>query len=292
MAKRLHQLYIIFLVGTGLFIALFVGWNGWEYYTTPLELRPYLKQHETMKPGGMWGHGLGVIGSTLMVFGVLLYSSRKRVRALSTVGKLQYFLEFHIFLCLLGPTLVLYHTTFKFGGIVRVSVISMLAVVASGFVGRYLYMQIPRSISGSELTVAELEKQNQQLALELEERFGISEEILRLIDSIASVSVNPATLSTFSVLGLLIKDALLRRIKIRYVKQYLLTSGVGTAHIHDILRIAKRKALLIRKITFLEVARKWFHYWHVVHLPFTFVMFTIMVAHIVVVVVFGYRWIF
>jgi hypothetical protein len=76
------------------------------------------------------------------------------------------------------------------------------------------------------------------------------------------------------------------------MRRCLLANGVGKMHIHSILKIAKRKTLLMRTVAFLEVARKWFHYWHVVHLPFTFVMFTIMVVHIVVVVLFGYRWIF
>jgi hypothetical protein len=35
-----------------------------------------------------------------------------------------------------------------------------------------------------------------------------------------------------------------------------------------------------------------FKYWHVAHLPFAIVMLTIMVIHVVVTIVFGYKWIF
>lgn len=52
----------------------------------------------------------------MVMIGVMTYSFRKRVRAFNQIGKIKYFLEFHIFLCLLGPMLVLFHTTFKFGG--------------------------------------------------------------------------------------------------------------------------------------------------------------------------------
>ena len=61
-------------------------------------------------------------------------------------------LEVHIFCGIVGPVLVTFHTSFKFNGIVSVAYWSMVAVVLSGFVGRYLYVRIPRSLRGIELT--------------------------------------------------------------------------------------------------------------------------------------------
>lgn len=52
--------------------------------------------------------------------------------------------------------MVLFHTAFKFGGIVAISFWSMVAVVASGVIGRFIYNQIPRSIQGQELTLGEV----------------------------------------------------------------------------------------------------------------------------------------
>ena len=40
--------------------------------------------------------------------------------------------------------LVLFHTAFKFGGIVAVSFWSMVAVFLSGIIGRFIYIQIPK----------------------------------------------------------------------------------------------------------------------------------------------------
>ena len=67
-----------------------------------------------------------------MLIGVGFYMARKRFRSLGRVGLLKHWLEFHIFLCSLGPVLVLYHTTFKFGGLVALSFWSMVAVFLSG----------------------------------------------------------------------------------------------------------------------------------------------------------------
>jgi hypothetical protein len=69
---------------------------------------------------------------------------------------LKYWLEFHIFLCSLGPVMILFHTAFKFGGIVSISFWSMIAVVVSGIIGRFIYIQIPRTIEGRELSLNEV----------------------------------------------------------------------------------------------------------------------------------------
>ncbi len=138
---------------------LLLGVYGYQYYTTPLEERFFQPHYDLLKPSGILGHGFGIIGSLMMIFGVAIYMIRKKSQAVSsTSDSLKHWLEFHIFLCTVGPILVLYHTAFKFGGIVAVSFWSMVAVVASGVVGRFIYVQIPRTIQGKELSVSELMK--------------------------------------------------------------------------------------------------------------------------------------
>ena len=110
---------------------------------TPLEERFYHPDHENFKPSGLFGHGLGIVGTLLILIGVFIYIARKRYQFLSRYGRVKYWLEFHIFLCTLGPIMVLFHTAFKFGGIVSISFWSMVAVVISGVIGRYIYIQIP-----------------------------------------------------------------------------------------------------------------------------------------------------
>jgi hypothetical protein len=124
-----HRIYLFSLVGITVFVAVYLAFFGANYYQTALEQRFFHEQNELLKPSGFIGHGFGVIGSLLIVVGVFGYMARKRFRRFSRWGYLKYWLEFHIFLCSLGPVLVLYHTAFKFGGIVAVSFWSMVAVV-------------------------------------------------------------------------------------------------------------------------------------------------------------------
>ena len=96
-----------------LVIILYIGFS---YYNVKVEERFFHPDHLKLKPSGVLGHGLGIVGSLLMIIGVFTYMARKRYRSLTRIGILKHWLEFHIFLCTLGPILVLFHTAFKFGG--------------------------------------------------------------------------------------------------------------------------------------------------------------------------------
>jgi len=111
-----HRFSVIFLVAIVVLAFIAVGIHGFDYYTTPQSERAFRSDYDEMKPSGYFSHGLGNIGATMITVGVALYSSRKRIRAFWNLGRLSSWLEFHIFLCLVGPVLVIYHTTFKTEG--------------------------------------------------------------------------------------------------------------------------------------------------------------------------------
>lgn len=171
-SNSVHITFVIFLFFLALITFIAVGIFGSSFYLTPIIERPFHPEYNLLKPSGPIGHGYGIIGSLMITIGVISYSTRKRVRALASIGKIKYFLEFHIFLCLLGPILVMYHTTFKFGGIVAISFWSMTAVVLSGIIGRYIYNQIPKNIAGNELNSKSLFDDYNLLAIRLKNEFG------------------------------------------------------------------------------------------------------------------------
>ena len=213
MSKTAHFIYILLLSAIVIATLVYIVYSGFSYYITSVGERPFHLNHVILKPSGVLGHGFGIIGSLFMLLGVGLYMSRKRFRVLYRFGILKHWLEFHIFLCTLGPILVLFHTSFKFGGLVAVSFWSMVAVFISGIIGRFIYIQIPRAVDGRELS---------------------DDEVI-----------------------VTIKDG-------------------------SVEKRMKRLALM----------KDLFKYWHVAHLPFALVMLIIMIIHVIVTIVFGYRWIF
>ncbi len=230
MKKSVHQLYIGTMVLIVLVVFIFLLMQGAGYYQSPLEDRFYHPQHNNLKPSGPFGHGLGIVGTLFIIIGVFGYQARKYMKSMSRLGLLKHWLEFHIFLCTLGPIMVLFHTSFKFGGLVSISFWSMMAVVASGIIGRFIYLQIPRTIHGRELTIQEIEGFNSESGGHLTTE--LSQDMLKKVESVS------------------------------------------------------------KRIERLQLMQKLFRYWHVIHLPFAIIMLVIMIIHVVVTLMFGYRWIF
>jgi hypothetical protein len=95
----------------------------------------------------LFGHSLGILGFLLMLMTELLYSLRKRSRS-ARWGRMSSWLEFHIFTGLVGPFMVLLHTSWKFNGLAGITTLFTVIIVISGFVGRYIYTRVPRTTDG------------------------------------------------------------------------------------------------------------------------------------------------
>lgn len=98
----------------------------------------------------LFGHSIGVIGFIFMLMTETLYSLRKRSRSVRW-GKMSTWLQLHIFTGLVGPFMVLLHTSWKFNGLAGVTTLLTVIIVASGFVGRYIFTRIPRTMDGLEI---------------------------------------------------------------------------------------------------------------------------------------------
>jgi hypothetical protein len=82
------------------------------------------------------------------------------------------------------------------------------------------------------------------------------------------------------------------RKSLRAVKKILKGNKIPKAEYKKLLSLIKEDLMLSRKIEQLDTMQNLFKYWHVAHLPFALVMLVIMVIHVGVTLVFGYKWIF
>ena len=289
MNKIAHRIYIASLSLIVLLVLLAIINKGFQYYNVSLEERFFHPDHTTLKPSGFLGHGMGIVGSLFMIIGVSTYMARKRYRIFSRLGILKHWLEFHIFLCTLGPILVLFHTAFKFGGIVAISFWSMVAVFLSGIIGRFIYIQIPRTIEGRELSLSEVRNMKGDISQKLNYSLGLDEASRNVIaDSIKA----KAEFSQSNSIVRFIKRITDDRRSLRRVKTVLKNNKLPKSQRSAILDLVKNEISLNRRIERLQLMQNLFKYWHVAHLPFALVMLVIMVIHVAVTIVFGYKWIF
>jgi hypothetical protein len=289
MSKNAHRVFIAMFVIIVVVTLVELTFNGASYYMTGLEERVYHPDHKALKPSGVVGHGLGIVGSVSMVLGVSLYMARKRYRFLSRLGLLKHWLEFHIFLCTLGPLLVLFHTAYKFGGLVAISFWSMVAVFLSGVIGRFIYLQIPHSIEGRALTLNEIRDMKEDITSVVRDSTLLDEESYNIL--VDSVKKKPEIYHNNFLIRLYNgyrNDAK----TISRAKEVIRKNKLSLADSKRLTDLVRHDIELNRRIEQLETMQNLFKYWHVIHLPFALVMLIIMVIHVAVTIVFGYRWIF
>lgn len=273
--KPLHTAYITSMVIVTVITTLYLIYTGYTYYGTSLEERFYHPRHNWFKPSGIYGQGLGIIGTLMILFGVTIYIARKRYNFLAKQIRLKYLLEFHIFLCTLGPILVLFHTAFKFGGIVSIAFWSMVAVVLSGIAGRFIYNQIPKTIEGRQMTMNELKETKTDLAVVLHQKYQLETNTIEIVTNLISE-----------------ENTTENRKKLGYLRKVLGRKDLPKADRKAILQLVKKEIVLSKRIRRLQLMQKLFKYWHVAHMPFALIMLVVVVIHVAVTLAFGYKWIF
>jgi len=287
MSKLAHYTYLTVMSAIVFATLIFLIYRGLNYYQTGIEDRFYHIDHDALKPSGILGHGYGILGSLFMALGVIIYMMRKRMRSLSKLGQIKYWLEFHIFLCTLGPILVLFHTAMKFGGIVSISFWSMVAVFASGIIGRFIYIQIPRSIEGRELSLNELKDSKSNISDILKTDFSLGDDTHQLI--INSIQ-DRHKYDEENVISRFFKKYNQDRRNLKKIKKQLKKYSISAHQKKQLIKNINDEIVLNRRIDRLNVMKNLFKYWHVAHLPFAIIMLAIMIVHVIVTILFGYKW--
>jgi hypothetical protein len=165
----------------------------------------------------------------------------------------------------------------------------MVSVVLSGILGRYVYIQLPRGIQGNELSAAELTRERERIGTLLQKEYRIPAEILLGIDRLALPTTPPDRMGFVEATRFFLVDSVRQR---RALHRLLARLRVPRTLAGSLYRLGLQRLLITRRIAFLEQFRRLFHYWHVIHLPFSIVMFVILLVHVGVAIAFGYRWIF
>lgn len=276
----LALLYLLSLAGLG-----YLAWKGAPYYLTPLAERPRHEAYWALKPGGSLGNLYGIVGAALMVV-MQLYSVRKRIPFLARLGSLRVWLDFHIYCGVIGPLFIVLHSSFKVNGLVALSFWSMVVVAASGILGRYLYLQLPRRRSGVELTLTELERQSVELTERLRQVSDLDERHLEELDGLAAAGVRADAPLLLILMRLPVDGWALRR-RIRRFRRSL-SGALSRAEVARVGRLALERAQLESRIEVLARLQEAFHYWHVLHKPFAIVMYVFMFVHIGVALMTGY----
>ena len=269
-----------------------VNLAGLPYYRLSLAERARSPWHAWLRPSGMVGQSAGILALLIFVF-LWLYPLRKKYRALAFTGSVARWLDVHILAAIGLPLLLAIHASWRFDGIVGLGYFAMLIVCASGVVGRYLYVRIPRSRSGVASSREEVAMERRTLITDIAAESGLDPFVVEQALSVPGPAGSTSVWRTF--LHLLSDDitrwrltrALRRRLrggKTRGAK------ALDAETVDRVVRLASREISLAQQLRMLDATQRVFRFWHVAHRPFAVTALVAVVIHVAVVIAVGATW--
>jgi hypothetical protein len=292
-----HYLRLGLAWATVIALILILAWYGASYYRLNLEDRPSSPLHASLRPSGTIGLRIGMLG-TAMFCVLFLYPLRKAWKWLGRKGKTKHWLDFHVLIGISAPVLITFHASFKLNGLIGIAYWIMLAVALSGFIGRYIYSQIPRSINAVQLSIGELETEARELAESLHQQkvFEFA-EIAPLLEVPTPKEVKQMSLGALfaSLIRMDLKRPLLvSRLRRRVLTGTEIVTTLGglrrSSHyeLEGVISAIRGMSWLHSKMTFLDRTQQVFHLWHVIHRPFSYSFAVIVLIHIGIAISLGY----
>ncbi|MBA4054939.1 MAG: hypothetical protein C0490_09525 [Marivirga sp.] len=162
----------------------------------------------------------------------------------------------------------------------------MVAVVLSGVIGRFVYIQIPRTIEGRELTLTEVKAMKMKLSSAINSTLKMDDGLKNQIMAFTMSKDEHAERTGFVAQYLENKRA------IGSIRKSMKVKKVHPKQRQSVIRLLREEISLSYKIKRLQTMQRLFKYWHVAHLPFALIMAVILIIHVAVTLSFGYKWIF
>lgn len=273
-------IWVAVLVAAGIALALWL--IGEDFYTTHPWDRPAHVDYDALRSAGPWGHGLGLAGAALILIN-LTFLLRRRVKAMRRFGALRLWMNMHVVTGLLGPLLIVYHTTFHPRSLVAtISFACLGLLVLTGIIGRFIYAMIPHTVAGGEMTLAQLQARSAEAHARLEASLRADDPLRTLIEA----ARRPPRVSPKSVVGSLL------------LLPYSWTAGtwhglrVWSSARHASADLAwedvRDAALLPRRQHTLGLYRQLLRAWRGLHRWTALVMIATMIVHVVVALFYGY----
>jgi thioredoxin reductase/NAD-dependent dihydropyrimidine dehydrogenase PreA subunit len=271
----------------GVAILAFLAVAGGSYYLLPDALRYKSPQHALLKASGMWGHGVGIMATAVMLLN-FVYPVRKRARWLKRRGPIAPWLRFHVFVGLMTPPAILFHSAFRWGNpLATATYVSLVVVVATGLVGRFIYGFF-RIDAEDTKRAARLREWARPIIRALRAVPGLDGEGLAAVDRLETFvegRSEPAG-AVPDLAGLRRRRRGVRR-ALRRLEPWFIDRRRFPAFRAGLMRLAR----LDLKLEFHGGFKRLMHTWRVLHVALSVVLVGLIGAHIWLSLHIGFKWI-
>jgi hypothetical protein len=239
--------------------------------------------------GSSLTYGLGVVGGSMMLV-LLLYPLRKRVPLLQRLGALKHWFRLHMVCGICGPSFIVLHSGFHVGSLNALVALScMILVATSGLVGRFLYRRIHHGLYGRRATQREAEE-------------ALARDMAALSPQVRDVPAVKAEIERFGGVAAHHPRGVLRRAfhfvalgsqrrqARRRVRNAIAARIAGHAHdagararLNRLAASADETLLALQRTAQFAVYERMFALWHVLHVPFVYMLVISAVVHVIAV---------
>ncbi len=278
--------FIWTLAAAGILILVYLAYVGRNYYWLPTAKRVRSPLHEYLKPGGSWGHGVGIV-ATLVMLSNFFYAFRKNFRFLKGQSSIRNWLKFHMFVGFMSPVVILFHAAFQLNNMIAtVCYISMLFVVGTGIIGRFLYGLIPTE-GHSRNELPQLQVRIEKLKKELNpilQQIKNPQKVHLILKK--TMQPTPDSMSIFQFVFHGISDWFVMKIEFSKLRPVFTDATQYREFCDTIKKIHhyKRRAAVFRAVKHLM------GYWRITHVGLAIVLVAVIVVHIYTSVQMGFRW--
>jgi hypothetical protein len=239
-------------------------------------------------PRSNFGFYLGVAGSVMML-ALLAYPLRKHVRFMHRWGALKNWFRIHMFMGIVGPILVLFHSTFHLRSTnATVALFSMLGVVISGIIGRFIYTKIHHGLYGRRATLGKIRAEFAGHSNDAKSRLYFAPRVeqwlqsferdsMQLDRSFISHLFSPLTIGSKRII-LAFRCALeLRRI-LNSGRHPEFHGGASEA-----IRLSSSYLRECERVAEFSTYERFFSLWHMLHIPLIYILAACTIFHIMAV---------
>jgi hypothetical protein len=267
--SKIAYLFNLIVMWTILAALVWLGWkvaNG-KYY----------------KPGEGLGYNLGLAGG-LMMLTLLLYSARKHLTFMQGLGKLKYWFQIHMTLGVIGPVLVIFHTTFRLGSTnATIAFYCMLLVAGSGLIGRFVYTRIHKGLYGSRSSLKDAHDDLAGSQGDIKSKlhfFPKVEKKIKYFEYLALEKKRGFLAGVWFFLSFDVRRMLLAWQCKRYI--HLKMRGERLQEVADEAAVLVSQYLVqIQSVAQFKKFEQIFSAWHVLHIPLMYMMVATAIFHVI-----------
>ncbi len=245
------------------------------------------------KPGDNIGYNLGLAGG-LMMLALLFYPLRKRVKFLAKLGLLPTWFKWHMVLGILGPLVIIFHSTYHVyipylhpvGSVnAAIAMACMFLVSSSGTFGRFFYTKIHHGLYGRQASVNEIKAELEQSG-DVKSTFNFAPDIekkLELFRVQAEQNAQAGKLGLVKFVAIGIKAAMLSRSLVKELHGVMHTQAreknFTAAQMKSMegvfveyRTLIKSYMSAVRDASQFHTYERLFSYWHIFHIPLVYML--------------------